>query len=126
MEKSFFRRAAWETVRTALVYTAYCLFAMAIFAVIVRACAPGDGVITGVNWGIKCVGALVCGLLLIRKERALFKGAAAGLLGVILTTFAFAAIGGGFHVTALYPVELLVCAVLCGLGALLGGKLRKE
>ncbi len=126
MEKSFIRRAVWEVVRTALAYTVFCLFALSLAALIVKACAPSEGVIIGMNWGVKCVGSLLAGLLLIGKERALFKGGAAGILGTVLALFVFAAIGGGFRVTAFFLLELLVTALLCGFGALAGGKLRKE
>lgn len=126
MEKSFFRRAAWETVRAALIYTVFCLFALAIAAVFVKAYAPSDGAITGICWGVRCVGSFGVCLFLIKGERALFKGLAAGVLGEIFTMLAFAAIGGGFHITAFFPLELLGAALLGGSGALLGAKLRKE
>ena len=126
MEKSFFKRAVWEVVRTALAYTVFCMFALSLMALIVKACAPSEGAIIGMNWGVKCVGALLAGLILIGKERALFKGGAAGLLGAVLALFVFAAIAGGFHVSALFALELPVTALLCGIGALAGAKLRKE
>ena len=125
MEGSF-RKAVWETAKSSLLYAAFCMFALAIIAVIVKACAPSDALVTGLNWAVKCIGAFLFPLLCIKKERAIFKGLAAGAIGVLLTLFLFAAIGGGFHVTVLFPVELVACAVLGGAGALLGSKLRKR
>ena len=69
--------------------------------------------------------ALLSGAILIGSERALFKGIAAGVLGCVLTMFLFAAIGGGFHVTPLFCLELPLTGILCGFGALVGGKFRK-
>ncbi len=121
-----FKKAAWETGKAALCYAAFSLFALAIVAVIVKACAPSDAVIRILNWSVKCIGAFLFSLLFIKKERALFKGIAAGILGVILTMFLFAAIGGGFHITWFFPLELFVCGLLGGAGALLSAKLRKN
>ena len=105
---------------------AFYLFAAAVFAVIVRAYAPPQGVVTAVNWTIKALASLVFPLIFVRPKRALYKGMAAGVLACVLSLLLFAAIGGGFRVTALFPVELLLCAAMGGIGALLGGKLRKE
>lgn len=126
MDKSFFKRAAWETVKTALVTAAFCLFSEAIFALIVRACSPSRAVVTAVNWAIKCLGIFVFSMIFVKKERAFFKGIAAGVLSVFLTMFLFAAIGGGFYLDILFLPEILLCALTGGLGAILGAKLRKE
>jgi len=126
MDKSRIKRAVWEVVKAALLASCFCLFAEAIFAVIVRAAAPSVTVITAVNWVIECLAVFVFSLICVRKERAFFKGLAAGLATVFLTMFLFAAIGGGFHLNILFLPELLLCAVMGGLGALLSTKLRKE
>ncbi len=126
MDRSFLRRAAKEISLAAVAASAFYLFAAALFALIVKAYAPGGGVVTAVNWCLKALGSFAFGLLFIRRERALIKGALAGVLSAVLSMFLFAAIGGGFHVTALFPVELLLCAVCGGVGALAGVKLRKE
>ncbi len=121
-----FKKAAWETGKTALCYAAFSLFALAVIAAIVKACAPSDTVIRVLNWSVKCIGAFVFPVLFIRKDRALIKGIVSGVLGVILTMFLFAAIGGGFHLTWFFPLELLVCGAIGGAGALLGAKLKKH
>ena len=120
------KQALKEVLLAAAVSAAFYLFAAAIFAVIVKAVAPPQGVVTAVNWTIKALASLVFSLIFIRRERALFKGMASGLCGCVLTMLLFAAIGGGFHITALFPVELLLCIVMGGIGALIGVKLRKE
>ena len=125
MDKAFWRRAVIEVVRTAFFTTLFSLFALALVAVFVRAYAPSTLTITAVNWTVKCVGIFLCCILSVRKERALFKGLAAGVLSAILTLFVFAAIGGGFHVNWLFLAELVLCAACGGAGALIGGKLHK-
>lgn len=126
MDKSFLKRAAWETAKAALLASAFCLFAEAIFAIIVRAASPSDTVITAVNWAIKCLAVFVFSLICIKRERAFFKGLFAGFVSVFLTMFLFAAIGGGFHLNILFLPEVLLCTLMGGFGGLLGAKLRKE
>ena len=125
MERSFWKRAAWETGKTVFFVTVFSLVALAIAAVFVRAYCPPQAVVTTINWVIKCVGIFAFSLLCIRRERAFFKGLAAGVLSVVFTMFLFAIIGGGFSVDIFFLVELVVCAALGGLGALWGAILRK-
>ena len=126
MDKAFWRNAIWEVFKAALATTAFCLFALALVAVFVRAYAPPQIVLTAVNWSLKCVGSFCFCMIFIRRERALFKGLSAGFLSVFLTMFLFAAIGGGFHLDWLFLAEIVLISVLGGLGGLLGAKLRKE
>ena len=115
-----------EVVFASVAAAIFYLLAAAVFAVVVKAYAPSQAVVTTVNWTIKGVGAFVSALIFVHEKRALVKGAAAGAAGCILAMLLFAAIGGGFRVTAFFPLELLYCAVLAALGAILGAKLRKE
>lgn len=119
------RRAIVEVVLSTLFYALFCLVALAVAAVFVRAYVPSAGVITAVNWIIKCAGSFLFPLIFVRRGRALFKGIAAGVAGALVTMLLFAAVGGGFSLTAFFLVELLVCGALGGAGALVGVKLRK-
>ena len=126
MEGTFWKRTAWELFKTTLLTAVFCLFFEAVFAVIIRAATPSATLITAVNWVVKCAAVFVFSLICIKRERAFFKGLAAGALSVFLTMFLFAAIGGGFHLNILFLPELVLSMLAGGLGALLGGKLRKE
>lgn len=119
-------RAIKETGIAAAAGTLFYLFAAALFAVIVRAYSPGQAVVTGVSWTLRFLAAFFFSLLFIHRGRALWKGAAAGACFTVFTLFLFAAIGGGFHLTWLFPLELLLSAAFGGIGALCGVKLRKE
>lgn len=121
-----FKRAAREVLLAAVAGAAFYLFAAALFAIIVKAYAPSQGVVTAVNWTLKALASFVFSLIFVRSERALFKGIAAGICSCVLAMLLFAAIGGGFHLTALFLVELLLSGVMGGVGALFGTKLRKE
>ena len=123
--EGFWKRAFIETILAALSAVIFCLFAAAIFAVFVRAYAPTDVTITVVNQILKCLGIFGCSLIFIRKERSLFKGAASGVLALLIGTLVFGLIGG-FHVKVIFLLELLLGAIFGGLGAVCGGKLRKD
>lgn len=123
--EGFWKKAVAETVIAALLCTVFCLLAVALFAVFVRAYAPSDVTIAVVNQMIRCVGVFVFSSVCVRGDRAFFKGIAAGVLSVLFTALAFGAIGG-FHFSALFPVWLILCAIFGALGALCGKKLRKE
>ncbi len=123
--QGFWKRAVLETATAAILCTVFCLLAVSLFAVFVRAFAPSDTTVTVVNQIIHCLGVFVFSLICVRSERALFKGAAAGLLSTVLTMLLFGAIGG-FHITVIFLAELLLGIVFGALGALCGKKLRKE
>ena len=124
MEKSMWKRAVWEVLKASLAYLVFCLFAMAILAAFVKGLSPSQTAITISCWVIKAVGCFACALVFLRSPRALFKGIASGIVGAVLAMLLFAAIGGGFHVTVFFLLELIMCAVAGSLGALLGAKLR--
>ncbi len=126
MERTELARATKEVLLAAVCGAAAYLFAAAIFAVIVKAYTPSQGVVTAVNWILKAIFPLVFSLIFVRRGATLVKGAAAGVLGCIIAMLLFAAIGGGFHLTALFPLELLLTAAMGAVGALLSVKLRKE
>ena len=117
-------RAVIEVLTAALATTLFYLIATALAAVFVRAYVPKDGVVVAVNWIIRCLGAFLLPALLLRGERLFFKGLAAGAAAAVLAMLLFAAIGGGFP-SALFLLELLLCALLAGCGALLGAKLHR-
>ena len=123
--EGFWKRACVETLIASLSATIFFLFATALFAVFVRAYAPSEVTVTIVNQILKCAGIFVFTMIFVRKERALFKGAAAGVLALLIGTLIFGMIGG-FRITVFFLIELLLSIVFGGLGALTGGKLRKE
>lgn len=126
MEKSGIKSAIWEVLKSALAYTVFCMLAMAILAAIVKAAAPSQTVVTVSCWILKILGCFIFSLIFIRRPRALFKGLAAGFVSVFLAMFAFAAVGGGFHLSIFFLLEIAACSLAGGLGALLGTKLRKD
>ncbi len=123
--EGFWKHAVKETLLAAAGALIFLLFAVALFAVIVHAYAPGDLTVTVVGLILKAVAVFFFPLLFVRRERAFFKGAAAGAIALLLAALVFGLIGG-FHFGVIFPVELLLGTGLGGLGAVCGVKLRKE
>lgn len=124
--ENFFKRAAAEVLRACVASTLLCLFAEALFAVFVRAYAPSNAVIRAVNWVIEGALCFLTAMLFVHRERALFKGMAAGALSVFLTMLVFAAVGGGMYLDGFFALKLFLCTAVSGGGAYLGVALRKE
>ena len=120
-----FKKAVKESGLAAVCASAFCLFGVALLAVFVRAYAPSDTAIAIADRAISVAGTFVFSLLFVHRERALFKGLAAGALAFLITFTVFGCIGG-FHFSAMLLADLLLCALSGGLGAALGVKLRKE
>lgn len=120
-----FKRACMETGLAALSSVIFFLFTTALFAVFVRAYAPTQTTITIINQAIKCLGGFVFSMIFVRRDRALIKGAAAGVLSLLIGTLIFGLIGG-FRITVFFLLEILLSALFGGLGALCGEKFRKD
>lgn len=120
-----FKRGLCEVLLSAAAATVASLFAAALFAVFVRAYAPSEITITVCNQAIKCAVVFLGAMLFVRRDRALFKGAAAGVVSLLFTALVFGVIGG-FDFNVFFLAELLLSALFGGCGALCGVKLRKE
>ncbi len=126
MDKNVFFKAAGEVLKALFFCVIACLLIEALFAVFVKAFAPSYVTITVVNWAIQAVAVFVCSLLFIRRDRAMFKGFAVGLLSGIVTMLLFAAFAGGFFLDGYFAIQLLLCALCGGAGGALSANLRKE
>ena len=125
MSEHFWGRAVREVALAAAAATVFCLLSEALFAVFVRAYALSSEAILLSNLLCKTAAAFAFSLLFVRRERAFFKGTAAGLLFLLVTTLLFGLIGG-FRFTPLFLADVLLCALAGGFGAAAGRKLRKE
>ena len=123
MQKIF--KYALEVVVAAVIATVFCLFAFALFAVFVRAFSLNRTAILIVNWVLKSVAVFLSALFFVKGERALFKGLFSGAAAALLMLLLFGILGG-FHMTPVFLIELLLLTLLGGLGAFCSVKFRKE
>ncbi len=124
MEKGFWKGTAVQLLIAAFAAALFSLFALSVAAIFVKVFLPPETVVTAVNWCVKCVAAFLSSCIFIKGERALLKGVGAGVLYAVLALILFSFIGG-WHFDAFFLLELVVCGILGGAGALLGAKLRK-
>lgn len=104
----------------------FCLFAEALFALVIGVAAPSVAVMKAVNCCLQVAGAFVGTLAFVRKGRAAFKGMAAGAVGCLATALLFGLIGGGLHFSLFFLLEWVLSVLFGGVGAILGAKVRKE
>jgi len=114
-----------EVSLSAVAGSVVCMLAVSLLAVFVRAYAPADFIVTFCNQTIKCLGAFGGAFCFVRAERSLLKGVAAGGIMLLVTTLLFGLIGG-FRFTPWFALEILLCCIFGGLGALCRGKTRKD
>ena len=125
MDRDLIRSTVKQLVFASLFGTVCSLAALAVAAIFVKNFSMPQPSVTAINWSVKCVAAFLSAALFVKGERALFKGAGAGVIFALLTLLLFAVIGGGVHLDGFFVLELAVCAILGGAGGLLGAKLRK-
>lgn len=125
MDKQVIFKGVFEAVLAALAAAVFSLFALAIAALFVRGFLLPQTAVTAIDWSIRCVAVFLGSLFLIGKERALFKGMGAGIMFCFLTLLLFGLIGGNWQLDIFFLLELVVCIILGGVGALVGAKLRK-
>ena len=125
MSEHFWGRAVREVALAAAAATVFCLLFEALLAVFVRAYALSSEAILLSNLLCKTAAAFAFSLLFVRRERAFFKGMAAGLLFLLVTTFLFGLIGG-FRFTPLFLAGVLLGALSGGFGVGAGREMRKE
>lgn len=125
MHENFWKTAAKEAGLAAALATVFCLLSEALLAVFVRAYALSEATIIVSNLVLKTAAAFVFPLLTVRGERALFKGMAAGLLFLLLTTLLFGFIGG-FRFSPLFALDVLLCVLAAAAGRRSAGNCGKN
>ena len=112
-------------VKAVLLALAISLFAVVVFAVILKVAPLRASTVYAVNQILKgcalAAGILVC----VRGEKGWLKGGVSGLLFTALSYLAFSAIGGDFSLSWLIFVELVGAFFIGAVGGSLAVNLKK-
>ena len=115
----------FTVVKAAGLALALSLLGAVIFAVLLRVCNWGDGVIYPVNQIVKGVSLAFSAIACVRGEKGWLKGGGAGLLFTGLSYLAFSALGGDFSLSWLIFAELALAFLVGGIGGTLAVNLKK-
>ena len=118
-------KAVFQVVKGVAVALICSVFTAAIFALIMRVCPVSDVVVTVVTQVLKALSLAVGVLLFLRGEKGLIKGTVCGLLFSMLGSLTFSALGGGFSLSWLILVELIVFSAVGGLLGVVAVNVKK-
>ena len=125
MREDFFGGGLFQVVKSVLTALLCSVFFTAIFALLLRVCPMGNGWITIVTQALKGLALILGVLLFVREKKGLLKGGIVGLLFAMLGYLTFASLGGGFELSWLIGVELLLFAIVGGLAGLVAVNVKK-
>lgn len=102
----------------------FSLAAVLLFALIIKLFSLPSSVITPVNQAIKVLSVLLSSLVFVRGNKGFLKGILLGLFAVAATYLVFAAIGGA-NFSWKFFIELLLGAIVGGIGGIIAVNVRK-
>ena len=118
-------KAVFQVIQGVAVALICSVFTAAIFALIMRVCPVNDVVVTVVTQVLKALSLAIGVLLFLRGEKGLIKGIVCGLLFSMLGYLTFSALGGGFSISWLILVELIVFSAVGGLLGVVAVNVKK-
>ena len=114
-----------QVIKAVIVALVCSVFLTAVFALILRACPMGQTGIAIVAQVIKSVSLGISVLLFLRGDKGLVKGAVCGVAFCMLGYLTFASLGGGFALSWLIVLELLLFVAVGGLCGIAAVNLKK-
>ena len=115
-----------QIVKAVLAAAIFSMVAVLIFSLIIQLCSLGSGVITPVNQVLKIVAIVLGGIMFIRGERGLLKGAIYGVAAVLVTYLLFSIIASSFSVTWLFVLEIALGAFVGAVSGIIGVNIRRR
>ena len=108
-------KAVFQVVKGVAVALVISVFTSAVFALILRVCPLPEVAVRIITQVLKALSLAVGVLLFLKGEKGLLKGIVCGLLFSMLGYLTFSALGGGFSLSWLIVVELVVFSAVGGL-----------
>ena len=91
-----------QIIKAVLAAAIFSMVGVLIFSLIIQLCSLNSGVITPVNQVLKIIAIALGGIIFIRGDRGLLKGAIYGVAAVFVTYLLFSIIASSFSVTWLF------------------------
>ena len=121
MQKS----AALQVLKATCAAVVFSLIFVLVFTIVIQAASLTSAVIKPVNQVFKIIAIAGGGLLFIRGDKGLLKGAVYGVCAVLLTYLIFSIISGGFSISWLFVVEILIGAAAGGISGVIAVNVKK-
>lgn len=113
-----------QIVKATLAAIIFSLACVLIFSLIIQLFFLSASAVKPVNQVIKTLAIAAGGILFIRGDRGLFKGAVYGVVAVLLTYILFSAIAGSFAVSWMFVLEIALGAVAGAISGVIGVNLK--
>ena len=121
MQKS----AVLQVVKATCAAVVFSLVFVLVFTVVIQAASLTSAVIKPVNQVFKIIAIAAGGLLFIRGDKGLIKGAVYGVCAVALTFLLFCLIGGSFSLSWLFIFEILFGAAAGAISGIIAVNIKK-
>ena len=115
-----------QIIKAVLAAAIFSMAGVLIFSLIIQLCSLSSSVITPVNQVLKIIAIALGGIIFIRGDRGLLKGAIYGVAAVFVTYLLFSIIASSFSVTWLFLVEILLGAFAGAVSGIIGVNIRRR
>ncbi len=119
------KESFWQILKATCAAVVFSLAFVLVFTLVIQLASLSSEVIKPVNQVFKILSIAGGGLLFIRGEKGLIKGAAFGLCSVLLCYVLFGIIGGSFAVEWTFVFELLLGAAAGALSGIIAVNVKK-
>ena len=115
-----------QIVKAVLAAAIFSMVGVLVFSLIIGLCSLNSSVITPVNQVLKIIAIALGGIMFIRGERGLLKGAIYGVAAVLVTYLLFSIIASSFSVTWLFVLEIALGAFVGAISGVIGVNIRRR
>ena len=115
-----------QIVKAVLAAAIFSMVGVLIFSLVIQLCSLESSVITPVNQVLKILAIAFGGILFIRGERGLLKGAIYGVAAVLVTYLLFSIIASSFSVTWKFILEIVLGAFVGAISGIIGVNIRRR
>lgn len=119
------KSAALQVLKATCAAVVFSLVFVLVFTLVIQAASLTSNVIKPVNQIFKIIAIAVGGLLFIRGDKGLLKGAVYGVCAVIITCLLFSIISGTFSLSWLFVAEILLGVAAGGISGVIAVNIKR-